>query len=357
MTRPDDPLADLARKFGVFAETEVTSSPLYHRISRALATDTAPLEPMRGVHHKQRRPVLFLAAVHDLVLQRPDADLAAIYRGDRDGDPWPAFRSFALEHAAEIEALVTRRRTQTNEVGRGGALLPALIDVARAQPAPLALVDLGASAGLNLLLDRWGYGYGDRLAGDPSAPVQLTVELRGACPPLTPRPAIAFRLGIDVAPMDVRDDDDCRWLRACVWPDMVGRLARLDAALAVARADPPTLLEGDIVSDLPGALATVPPDAHLTLLSTWTLSYLTAAQRAQLTHTVADLSRRRPITWITAEHEGLAPDLAPPSRPARAVDNEGVTLLGRVDYTAGAVTASRPLAWMHAHGIWLDWLA
>ena len=122
--------------------------------------------------------------------------------------------------------LLRHRRTQTNEVGRCAILLPVL---ARLQ-GPLALVEVGASAGLCLLLDRYRYRYGDRSVGDASAPVLLDCEVSGPVPVPKRVPEVAWRRGIDVARIDVTDDDDVRWLEACVWPDQTERIARLLAA-------------------------------------------------------------------------------------------------------------------------------
>ena len=182
----------------------------------------------------------FLAAVHDELLRDPGHALAAYYPTTGGAGPGPglgeAFSAFCADRAERLAATLATRRTQTNEVARCGCLLPAFAAVAGGRP--LALIEIGASAGLNLLWDHYAYDYGDRTAGVPSSPLTIACELVGPhVPPLDP-PPVAWRVGVDLAPVDASDPADARWLRACLWPDQPARQERLAAALAVAREHP-----------------------------------------------------------------------------------------------------------------------
>src|SRR5205085_2794304 len=111
-----------------------------------------------------------------------------------------------------IEATILARSTQTNEVGRLATLVPAFAAVAS---GPIALIEAGASAGLNLFPDRYSYSWGDGTIG--SGPL-LTASARGPVPLPVAVPTVAWRVGVDLHPLDVADDDAMRWLSFLVWP-------------------------------------------------------------------------------------------------------------------------------------------
>ena len=127
---------------------------------------------------------------------------------------------------------------QTNEVQRSAALLPGLLHVAALTPLPLALVEIGASAGLNLWCDQYRHDHGVWAWGDPASTLTLRSEWLGADPPLplSPRLAIASRAGCDAMPIDIHQPGEGLRLTSFIWPDQPERLARLRAAQAVASA-------------------------------------------------------------------------------------------------------------------------
>ena len=233
---------------------------------------------LEGARPEQRLPLLLFAAVHHEVL--------------RLGVPYPAdagaFAAFCAEHDQALRELLATRRTQTNEVGRAGFLLPCLATLTE----PLALIEVGASAGLNLNLDRYSYRFGDRVLGD--SPVRLEPELRGPAPPVDHLPAIASRVGVDLAPAP-----DPLWLRACVWPDQPERLARLEAALEIAAAHPPEVVQGDALELLPELIAAA--EGEVVVFHSAVEYYMDAGQRARLHELVAGVHHVSAETF-DAEH-------------------------------------------------------
>jgi hypothetical protein len=214
--------AEFARFLRFWADKELRGyCPVYESIARPLADDTALLERVAHVAPRQKIvPVLLFAAVKSLVDREPTSPLGRIY-ADGEGDPWPPFRDFLEERFDDVAELLRTRRTQTNEVARASATLLALGLAERRLGKPLALIELGPSAGLNLLLDRFSYDYGGgRTAGDPASAVRLACETKGPLVPPIPAcvPTIGFRCGIDLDPVDVTDEAQTRWLEACVWP-------------------------------------------------------------------------------------------------------------------------------------------
>ena len=338
----------LARRFERFARYECHgSSPLYERLALGIAADPELLALAARCRPGQPAPNLLLAAVHDLLLDSAAHPLAAYYPSvsgspPPDDDPYPAFQAFCLANRAAIEHLVTTRLVQTNEVRRCACLVPAFALVAaRAGDRPLALVEIGASAGLNLLWDRYGYDYGDgRRTGDTTSPVQIPCSPRGAVAPPLPEslPVVAFRAGIDLHPIDVRDPAEVRCLRALVWPEHADRADRLLRAVALAQGEPPRLLAGDALDLLPDLLSQVPAETALCVYHTHTVNQFAPAARERLSAILAEHGRRRDLYRVSIEAEAD----------------------GRVVLRLAAFEAARhseaDLASCDPHGGWIEWL-
>ncbi|HEU5101989.1 MAG TPA: DUF2332 domain-containing protein [Roseiflexaceae bacterium] len=338
----------LARLFRRFGEREcVPASPLYGRLAVGISDD-AELLALAATARARPVPNLFLAAAHALLLSDSAHPLAAFYPDiARDsppaqGDPFPQFRAFCLQHADLIEQLLATRRVQTNEVRRCACLLPAFaIAARRLGDRPLSLVEIGASAGLNLLWDHYHVDYGAAgQCGDPNTLVRLACELRGDCtPPLpTHMPEIATRVGLDLNPIDLRDSDAALWLRALIWPEQLDRAALLAQAIEAARDHPPPLLAGDAIELLPGVLANVPAESGLCIYHSFTLNQFPAEARKRLADLLAEHAAKRDIALIALEWR----------EPHAALD---LSL-----FLKGA-RADQRLAHCDAHGSWMEWLA
>jgi hypothetical protein len=352
-------VGEFATFLRVWAETELRGyCPLYETIAQRLADDGDVLARIVEVAPREKIvPVLLFAVVKALVDREPGSALGRIY-GGAPGEPWSPFRMLLEERFAEVAYLLRTRRIQTNEVGRAAAILPALALASARVGRPLALVELGPSAGLNLFLDRFAYDYGGgRTVGDPAAGVRLACETRGPLnPPLPDAPLrLASRCGIDLSPVDVTDDEQCRWLEACLWPGAPGRTERLRAALALARREPPLLHRGSALERLPAVLESVAADAVPCVLSTWMLAYLSQDERAALADVVGSTAAHRDLVCITGEFAGISPWTPPAPRPAAIGDGRLATLVGMSTWRHG-VQDARALCWMQSHGGWIDWL-
>ena len=182
----------------------------------------------------------FTGALHRLVLERRAAGLAVHYPsvGGRPGNVWPAARAVVEEHLDELRDLV-RRPVQTNEVGRSSALLGGLLHVSAATGLPVRLLEVGASGGLNLSVDRFRHEVADGVVlGDPSSPVVLRAPWQGRLPDVSGALRLVQRLGCDPDPLDPSSTQDRLTLTSYVWPDQVDRFERLRGALQVGAAAP-----------------------------------------------------------------------------------------------------------------------
>jgi hypothetical protein len=206
-------------------------------------------------------------------------------------DPLAAL-AWLHEHSATALADMRARRTQTNEVARCAVLLPALAAIS---PTPLALIEVGASAGLCLMFDAWRYHYVgadlDHYVGSSSTDLVLTCTVEGQIPLPGHVPEIAWRTGIDLNPLDPGQPDVQRWLECLVWPEHHQRADNLRAALSVAQDSDVRVEVGDLITDLPELLRRVPHGLTPVVLHSATLAYLGEFERS-----AADVRHRRATT-------------------------------------------------------------
>ncbi|MGE4081291.1 MAG: DUF2332 domain-containing protein, partial [Reyranella sp.] len=305
------------------AEEARGASPSYERLTLEIAESREILDFLLGLPSARRQPNLLLAASRIVAGRVPDKDrLIALIR----------------EPEARLRTLMLSRTTQTNEPARCAVLLPVLASL----PPPLALIEVGASGGLCLLPDRYGYDYGARrIAGAPGSPT-FPCAVQGPAPLPADAPQIVWRAGLDLSPIDIGSAADTAWLEALVWPEQENRRRRLLQSIAVARAEPPRVVRGDLLHDLDALIDEAPADATLVVFHSAALAYVTPhAARLRF----AEALRRTRAIWISNEAPGVFPDIiaqaptpTPSSRFLLAVD--GV-----------------PKAWTGPHGQSLEWFA
>ncbi len=332
---------------------------MYAELAYGVSLDRELLELAAQKRRRQPAPNMLFAAVQFLLLsggEHAEHPLAAHYPivsgEERPMEPaFPSFRDFCLSRKDEILELIRQNRTQTNVVRRCTCLLPAFSMVQQESGRPLALIDVGASAGLNLNVDRYRYRYlrgGQEEAtwGHAEAQVELEAELRGggAMPKLADDLVVWFRGGIDINPIDLSKDDELRWLRALIWPEHVERHQRLIDSAAELSRSPIDLRGGDAVELLPQMIADTPPDAALTVYSTVALHQIPAAGRERIYQTLAETSRERPVWLVTLEL--LLEDIADTQMPMLAT-----TRFVNGDRRRQLLARSSP------HGWWIEWAA
>ena len=317
-------VAEVQERFGRFARDEAPGrSALYEEWAAGIAADAETAAILARIPATRRQPPLVFAVTRLL-----GAPLA----------PFTEWSSWLTVHADAVVGESARRGLQTNEPLRCAALLPALSTI----DGPIALLEIGASAGLCLFPDRYSYRYrGERDAVlDPAAgpsTVTLESELRGAAAGQTPlrMPDIVWRAGIDLAPLDAGDSSDRRFLTTLAWPGEDGRAQRIEAALDIVAADPPEIVSGDATDPavLQQLIERAPSDATLVITTPGVLPHIPWAGRERLIAMLAG----GPAVWITIDpptlHEAWIPAtdsadwngfvLARDARPLAAVDPLG----------------------------------
>jgi hypothetical protein len=315
----------IARLYLRFADEEAHGrSPLYEEFARHVAGDPGLHEFLLTLPREKRQPNLLFAALRHVA-------------GTASG--WGEFRNGVMANRDRVRDVMLARSTQTNEPGRCAVLLPVLARL----PQPLALIEIGASAGLCLLPDRYAYDYGGRgvrpSGGGEGSPV-FPCRANAATPLPEAVPRIAWRAGLDLNPIDLADPEAASWLEMLVWPGQPERAARLGAAMTIAALDPPRVVQGDLRRDLAALAAEAPAGATRVVFHSAVLAYLPGAERGEFARSVRDCCD----VWIANEAAGVFPDIA--SRAARGP--KGWFLLS---------VNGEPVAWTDPHGVALDWIA
>jgi hypothetical protein len=316
----------ISKRYRDFAANEARGqSEIYERLALAIADTPELLTFIARLPADRRQPNLFLAAVRHLHgVPESVGQLSEIIR----------------QNHRRIAALVRSRTTQTNEPARCSVLLPLLAQL----PQPLALLEVGASAGLCLLPDCYGYDYGISRIEPPAsvgncAPV-FHCAVSGPVPLPDRHPSILWRRGLDLNPIDPQSNEEIDWLETLVWPGQDDRVRGLQAAIAIARRDPPEIVRGDLLRDLQPLIAAAPKDATLVVFHTAVLTYISSPESRE--HFAATM-RDAGVVWISNEAPSVFPSLSQRTAPS--------AMRGRYLMMRNGV----PVAWTGPHGQSIDW--
>jgi len=316
----DGAIAERYRDFAAYARDD---SPCFEAWALGVADDPEVLAWLADLPRIKQQPNLVFAAArwHGAPAPAPYDALRAVLLGDED-----------------VKSTIRARSTQTNEAGRLATLTPVLATF----DGPLALVEVGASAGLCLYPDRYDYRWPPLGALSGSGGPTLTCSADGALPVPARHPEIAWRGGVDLNPLDVTDPDATAWLATLVWPEQDDRRALLRAAVEIARADPPDLVRGDLLEQLPALLDRASRHGAPVVLHSAVVAYLDQDDRERFAETMRGHVRAGRCHWVANEAPGIVPGIEPPEprEPARFV-------LARDGF---------PVAWTHGHGHAIRWL-
>jgi hypothetical protein len=352
-----DAVSACQQQFADFAHT--CDAPLYADLAAGIAEDPQLAGLLLAAPQHQRLPVLLFACVHWLLLAEPTAPLARYYPNLPVPPDEPAsksgaidaFREFCLERAAELAGLLATRRTQTNEIGRSALFVPTLGMLA-AECGPLAHIEVGASAGLNLLIPHYDFVYEPGGILTTGSTVRIACSTRGDVPVPTAHPPIAAAIGVDTDPIDLSDPLQARWLEACVWPDQVERFERLGAAIAIANHVGVDVRRGDAVESVAGLVDEAAGRGHPVVTTSWVLNYFSAGARRRFVVALDEAARHVDFSWLFAESPALCPEI--PGMPPARHGPKQPTAVGLVRWRDGR-RDPRHVADAHPHGRWLHW--
>jgi hypothetical protein len=310
-------------------------SPLYAELVEVVAQDAELLRVMNRIEHLPP-PNLMFAAVQLLLMDGSGDPLSRYFRSVvADPDPpegvGPEFRRFVLDHEERIVEMGNTRHTQTNEVRRCVALLPMVM---MAGLDAFHLIDVGASAGLNLGLDRYGYRWQDNVEWHPDSSLVLEAESRGE-PVRVHEIDVLSRIGLDLNPLDPADEEARRWLDALIWPEHVERRARLRRALVMLEDIEVEMIAGDALETLPRVLDRLPVAEPVVVMSSFTLNQFDFAERARLEGIVNGARSTRPIHRVSM---GESPEKSDDWARLVADDGDGARVIGQA----------------HPHGEWIE---
>jgi hypothetical protein len=316
---------DVVEEYRDFATYAAGDSPCFEEWALGVAGDEAVLAWLATLPPLKRQPNLVFAA--------------ARWYGAPAPGPYAGLRRVLLEREADVRRTIMSRATQTNEVGRLAALAPVLGLVG----GPLALVEVGASAGLCLFPDRYDYDWPPVGSLRGSGGPVLTAQATGGMPVPSAHPVVAWRGGVDLDPLDVSDPDAMAWLDNLVWPEQDERRLRLQGAIEVARREPPALRRGDLFDHLSDVLDEAAPHGTPVVFHSAVIAYLEPPDRERFHDLMSGLVSAGRCRWISNEGRRVLPRVT-----------------GDLDVPSGRfVTAldGTPVAYSHGHGHAIDWLS
>jgi hypothetical protein len=325
-----EPYAGTVEQYVEFGREARDESPCFAEWSAGVAQDEEVLAWLADLPPLKQQPNLVFAA--------------ARWHGVPAPGPYAGLRSALLADDGSIRATILSRSTQTNEVGRLATLTPAF---ATLSDEPLALLEVGASAGLCLYPDRYSYAWHtDENTFTLGAGPRLECRVRGRFAGVARLPEVAWRGGVDLNPLDVTDPDAMDWLANLIWPEHDARRERLLTAIEVARADPPSLVAGDLLEELPRLVDEAGERGRVVVFHSAVIAYLQDADRRRFHTMMTTLVAEGRCHWVSNEGRRVLPEIAAtgPDLP-----QDLMTFVMGIDGQA--------VAWTHGHGRSMRWLS
>ncbi len=349
---------DIAEYFQHFAEVEPgENSPLYYAISKGIVNEPELLKLAQQTRYGQPMANMILGSTHYLLLQNPDQELAKYYPSitgkieKTDDHLVPLFKDFCLKNKDEIEQLLTTKLVQTNAINRCAYLMPMFNLIAQENDnKPLALIDIGTSASLNLYVDDYQYEY---LIGDTKksfGPVDSHIKVRSEIrqdlfPTFGEMARIERRIGIDQNPLDLTQDENALWLKSLIWADHLDRFQRMSAAVQMVQDKPKAeLLKGSSIDDFKGVVKGINEDMTLVIFHTHVLYQFSEEARQDFWNWLDELGQERDFYYIGAE--GF--------QSWRAKFDTKDVSVSKTTYKNGE-KQSKLIALTNGHANWIEW--
>ncbi|MGE4250835.1 MAG: DUF2332 domain-containing protein [Parvibaculaceae bacterium] len=302
--------------FRSVANRQFQHSPLFQKLCNDAATDDDILTIASACPDPYSAPLMLMHAVHGLLLDgQGDDPLGAFFNTVVDepkshSDAYADFRRFVIANQASIIDTLSTRWVIKTDLRRGACLRSLIVEAARRLSADrIHLVDIGCSAGLNLLLDKWRISYGDYSVGPPDSPISIRTEARRTLPPTTPMPEIVTRTGIDLNLPDIASRSDRTWVLAHTAPEERDMLRACQAAMDIRARQPLRLIKGDGIALLGEVVAGLDPAYPVIVMHSLTTVMFTDAMREAFNDVLESCAASRPLKRVCMELVGPAASL------------------------------------------------
>lgn len=291
------------QQFEIFAVEECkNSSPLYEYLSYKIAEDDELLTLASNIPLGQPVPNLFFASVHYLLMstEHPLKDYYASFTSEpmRVEQAFPQFKQFVISNENTLLQLFHSKLVQTNEVSRCAYLYPMITEIYSKHKQPLALIEIGASAGLQLAMDHYNYEFNStQYIKNSDCDVLIKSENMGVPLPhsIYTKPAIQSRIGLDLNPIDVKDNEQLKWLQALIWPEHENRRQILSKAAEVIKKLNVELLKGDAMTMIEKVCQSVHPDSLIVIYHTHVANQIPNQVKLDFLQSLKNISMQRPL--------------------------------------------------------------
>ena len=334
----------LSQRFAKFAEKECKgSSKLYEFLASQIAKDDDLLETCSNSHSGQPVPNLIFGAVHFLLLKGKEHKLKEFYPSLvinplHHRDSFESFKDFCLSYKDEIIHLIQSKLVQTNEVRRCGYLYPVFSYIHEKTKQPLALIEIGTSGGLQLLWDQYSYTYNtNEVFGNIDSKLNITSEIKNDITPYlrTNSPPVTTRVGIDLNPVDLDDEEEKLWLKSLIWPEHGERLTMFEKAAEYMKEHPVQLVKGNGVELLNQYVGKLPFDNTVCIYHTHVANQMAIETRNLLLNNIDAIGKNRDVFHIY---------------------NNVQDKYLHLDYYLNGVEYKQTIAETDGHGRWFKWL-
>ncbi|CAM5215612.1 hypothetical protein UACE39S_02507 [Ureibacillus acetophenoni] len=294
---------NLTRRFLQFARKECeNSSPLYEFLSYQIAEDSVLQKLASQIPVEQPIPNLFFASVQYLLMQQEDP-LKSYYPTFTDSplpinESYAPFKEFVLNHQESLLELFNTKLVQTNEVRRCSYLYPMFTEIYKKHGKPLALIEIGTSAGLQLGVDQYNYLYNEEIEVTNS-PFALRIESKNLGDPLPDSiyssPIVKTRIGADLNPINLKDEHELKWIQALIWPEHHERREMLTQAAKVINDLDIEFVRGDAIAHLEDLCASISEEEQIVVFHTHVANQIPRQGREELIAKLVSVSKGRPI--------------------------------------------------------------
>lgn len=299
----------LSERFTTFAKQECAgSSDLYEFLSLKIAEDDEMLDLSSYAKIGQPIPNLFFGAVHYLLLTKAAHELNQYYpsiveKPKAFKDSYPYFKDFCSLYREQIILILSEKIVQTNEVRRCGYLYPIFTYIYDRVKKPLSLIEIGTSAGLQLIWDKYAYSYNsDEVYGRNDSNVHIQAEIKGKNTPLLSKviPPVSKRFGLDLHINDLSNPEDSVWLNALIWPEHTERRVLFEQALICLMnyKNDINLIEGDGIELFQSLSEQIPNDSLICIFHTHVANQMTTSMKNRLLDNVKKIAEQRDVFHI-----------------------------------------------------------